>query len=67
MKRSIVLFSVVFMGRRPLPAVPDFTRDGRWSTHNVSVRKKIGGGDAHKQDTPQSTQSCNRCFLAYIQ
>ncbi len=31
------------MGRRPLPAVRDFTRDGRWSTYDVSVRKKMGG------------------------
>ncbi len=25
------------MGRRPLPAVRDFTRDGRWRTYDVSV------------------------------
>ncbi len=31
------------MGRRPLPAVRDFTRDGRWSTYDVSVRQKMGG------------------------
>jgi hypothetical protein len=31
------------MGRQPLPVVGDFTRDGRWSTHDVSVRKKMGG------------------------
>jgi hypothetical protein len=31
------------MGRRPLPGVRDFTRDGRWSTYNVSVLKKMGG------------------------
>jgi hypothetical protein len=31
------------MGRRSLPVVCDFTRDGRWSTHDVSVRKKMGG------------------------
>jgi hypothetical protein len=31
------------MGRRPLPAVRDFTRDGRWRTYDVSLRKKIGG------------------------
>jgi hypothetical protein len=30
------------MGRRPLPAVRDFSRDGRWSTHDVSVSKKMG-------------------------
>jgi hypothetical protein len=30
-------------GRRPLPAVRDLTRDGRWSTYNVSVLKKMGG------------------------
>jgi hypothetical protein len=28
----------------PLPAVRDFTRDGRWSTYDVSVLKKMGGG-----------------------
>jgi hypothetical protein len=27
------------MGRRPLPAVRDLTRDGRWSTYDVSVLK----------------------------
>jgi hypothetical protein len=27
------------MGRRPLPAVCDLTRDGRWSTYDVSVLK----------------------------
>jgi hypothetical protein len=31
------------MGRRLLPAVRDLTRDGRWSTYDVSVRKKMGG------------------------
>jgi hypothetical protein len=31
------------MGHRPLPALRDLTRDGRWSTHDVSVRKKMGG------------------------
>jgi hypothetical protein len=38
------------MGHRPLPAVRDFTRDGRWSTYDVSVLKKMGGGggDAHR-------------------
>ncbi len=30
-----------YMGRRPLPAVRDFTRDGRWSNHDVSVLKKM--------------------------
>jgi hypothetical protein len=41
------------MGRRPLPAVRDLTRDGRWSTYDVSVLKKMGGGgrDANRQDT----------------
>jgi hypothetical protein len=33
----------VAMGRRPLPAVRDFTRDGRRSTYDVSVRQKMGG------------------------
>jgi hypothetical protein len=31
------------MGRRPLPAVRDFTRESRWSTYDVSVLKKMGG------------------------
>jgi hypothetical protein len=35
--------SVESMGRRPLPAVRDFTRDGRWCTYDVSERKRIGG------------------------
>jgi hypothetical protein len=33
-----------------LPAVRDLTRDGEWSTYDVSVLKKMGG-DAHRQDT----------------
>ncbi len=32
------------MGRRPLPAVRDFTPEGRWSTYDVSVCKKMEGG-----------------------
>jgi hypothetical protein len=36
--------SICIMGRRPLLDVRDFTRDGRWSTHDESVRKKMGGG-----------------------
>jgi hypothetical protein len=39
------------MGHRPLPAVRDFTLDGRWSTYDVSVLKKMGVEDAHRQDT----------------
>jgi hypothetical protein len=31
------------MGGRHLPAVRDLTRDGRWSTYDVSVLKKMGG------------------------
>ena len=31
------------MGRRPLPAVRDLALDGRWSTYDVSVLKKMGG------------------------
>ncbi len=31
------------MGRRPLSAVRDLTRDGRWSTYDVNVLKKMGG------------------------
>ncbi len=34
---------VPIMGHRPLPDVRDFTRDGRWSTYDVSVRKIMGG------------------------
>jgi hypothetical protein len=30
------------VGRQPLPAVRDFTPDGRWSTYDVSVCKKMG-------------------------
>ncbi len=29
----------ILMGRRPLPALRDLTRDGRWSTYDVSVLK----------------------------
>ncbi len=29
------------MGRRPLPALRDFTRDGRWSAYDVSVCRKM--------------------------
>jgi hypothetical protein len=29
------------MGRRPMPAVRDLTRDGRWSTYDVIVLKKM--------------------------
>jgi hypothetical protein len=36
-------FIVHAMGRRPLPVVRDFSRGGRWSTYDVSVRKKIRG------------------------
>jgi hypothetical protein len=34
------------MGRRPLPAVRDFTHDDKWSTYDISVLKKmcVGGG-----------------------
>jgi hypothetical protein len=38
-----VSLCVATMGRRPLPAVRDLTRDGRWSTYDVSVLKKMGG------------------------
>jgi hypothetical protein len=43
---------VVGMGRRPLPAVRDLTRDGRWSTYDVSVLKKMGGGKMRTDRTP---------------
>jgi hypothetical protein len=33
----------MIMGRPPLPAVRDLTRDGRWSTDDVGVLKKMGG------------------------
>jgi hypothetical protein len=42
------------MGRRPLPAVRDFTRDSRWSTYDVSVRKNKGGEYVQKQVILQS-------------
>ncbi len=35
----------------PLPAVRDFTRDGRWSTYDESVRKKRGGGICAETET----------------
>jgi hypothetical protein len=35
---------VVEMGRRHHPAVRDITRDGRWSTYDVSALKKMGAG-----------------------
>jgi hypothetical protein len=38
---------LVVTGRRPLPAVRDFTRDGRWRTYDVSVvRIKSARDDA---------------------
>ncbi len=33
----------ICMGQRPLPALRDLTHDGRWSTYDVSVLKKMGG------------------------
>ncbi len=42
------------LGHRPLPAVHDLTRDGRWSTYDVSVLKKMGGG-VHTERTPSKT------------
>jgi hypothetical protein len=38
------------MGRRPVRAVRDLTRDGRWSTYDVSERKKMGGGGSMRRD-----------------
>jgi hypothetical protein len=32
------------MGCRPMPAARDLTRDGRWSTYDVSVHKLTMGG-----------------------
>jgi hypothetical protein len=44
------------MGRRPLPAVRDFTREGRWSTYDVSVLKlynvSFRGSYHHQQNSP---------------
>ncbi len=51
------------MGRRPLPAVRDFTRDGRWSTYYVSVCKKMGGGGGYAQR--QDTHPLKLPFLLY--
>ncbi len=31
------------MGHQHLPAVRDLTRDGRWTTYDVSVLEKMGG------------------------
>ncbi len=55
---SVYLVSrVLVMG--PLPAVRDLTRDGRWSTYDVSVLKKMGGKmrtarttKPHQQNSP---------------
>ncbi len=54
----LLLYSIYLCGNThgapaPLPALRDLTRDGRWSTYDVSVHKKMGGGgeDAHRQDT----------------
>ncbi len=40
--RKFVSAAVVSMRRRPLPAVHDLTLDGRLSTNDVSVCKKMG-------------------------
>jgi hypothetical protein len=37
------------MGRRPLPAVRDLTRDGRWSIYTMYVYSRKWGEDAHRQ------------------
>jgi hypothetical protein len=36
---------------RPLPAVRDFTLNGRWSTYDVNVLKKMGGGGGRCEQT----------------
>jgi hypothetical protein len=50
----------VAMGRRPLPAVRDFTRDGRRSTYDVSVRKKMGGGEMRTNRIPSKATITNK-------
>ncbi len=41
---EISVFCLCSVRRRPLPAVCDFTPVGIWSTYDVSVLKKRGGG-----------------------
>jgi hypothetical protein len=41
------------MVRRPLPAVRDLPRDGRWSTYVVSVLKKMGGRCSQTRNPPK--------------
>jgi hypothetical protein len=43
------------MGRRPLPAVRHLTRAGRWSTYDVSVRKKICAQTGYPLKLPSPT------------
>jgi hypothetical protein len=44
------------MGRRPLPAVGDLTRDDRWSTYDASVLKKMGGKMRTDRTPPSPTK-----------
>ncbi len=37
--------------------VRDLTRDGRWSTHDVIVRKKMGGGGIRRNSAGIFKQS----------
>ncbi len=48
---SLFIFLVGTMGRRTLPAVRDLTRDGRWSTYDVSVLKLFRGRCARMGNT----------------
>ncbi len=51
------------LGRRPLPPVRDLTRDGRWSTYDVSVLKKMGGGGARGMRTDRRPSEASSSYL----
>ncbi len=62
---DLIQVMVDLMGRRPLPAVRDLTRDGRWSTYDVSVLKKMGGGGEMITDrTPSNATITNKTLPA---
>jgi hypothetical protein len=48
------------MGRRPLPAVRDFTWDGKWSTYYVSVCKKMEVEYAQRPRLPSKATISNK-------
>ena len=55
--------TVRLMGRRPLPAVRDLTRDGRWSTYDVSVSKM--GGKMRTDRTPYKATITNKSYKQF--